>query len=84
MLASFRLADTSTSFNAEGRVQVDNTTTSAQPLRRPQDTTDYMNAGSVDVRNLGAASHFVDVDYRSSNGSGTAKIRYVHVVALPL
>jgi len=38
----------------------------------------------VDVRNLAAGTRFVDVDYRSSSASGTAKIRYVHLVAIPL
>ena len=63
---------------------MDDTTTLGQPLRRPKDTTDYMNVGCMDVRNLAAGTRFVDVDYRSSSASGTAKIRYVHLVALPL
>jgi hypothetical protein len=84
MLTSFRVANSSANRNVEARVQVDDVTTSAQPLRQPQDTTDYMNAGSVDVRSLSAATHYVDVDYRTSNAVGTAKIRYVHIVAVPL
>jgi hypothetical protein len=55
-----------------------------QPLRRPKDTTDYMNAGSIDVRSLAAGTRLVDIDYRSSNAAGTAKIRYASFYALPL
>jgi len=84
LLSSFRLAGTSASYSAEGRVQVDDATTCAQPLREPQDTTDYMSAGSVDVRSLAVGSRLMDIDYRSESASATAKIRYVHLVALPL
>jgi hypothetical protein len=84
MLTSFRLANSSASYNVEGRVQIDDSTISAQPLRRPKDTTDYMNAGSMDVRSLAVGTRFVDADYRSSNAAGTAKIRYAHIAALPL
>jgi hypothetical protein len=84
VLTSFRLANTSANYNAEGRVQLDDATTSAQPLRQPQDATDYMNAGSMDVRNLAAGTRKLDVDYRSGTSGRTAKVRYVHAVAVPL
>jgi len=84
MLTSFRLANSSTSYGAEAQVQIDNATTSANPSAFSQVTSDYIYGGSMDVRNLATGTRMVDVDYRSSNTSGTAKIRYVHFVALPL
>jgi len=84
VLSSFGLANSSANRNVEARAQLDNTTAEAQPLRRPQDTTDYMNGNCVDVRNLATGTRQVDVDFRSSASSGTAKIKYAHLVALPL
>jgi len=84
VLTSFRITNSSTSYSTEGQVTVDDSTTSAQPLKRIQATTDYLPMGSVDVRNLTAAAHHMDVNYRSANASGTAKIKYVRFVGLPL
>jgi len=84
VLTSFRTTNSSTSYSTEGQVTVDDSTTSAQPLKRIQATTDYLPMGSVDVRNLTAASHHMDVNYRSASTSGTAKIKYVRFVGLPL
>jgi len=84
VLTSFRLAGTSASYSVEGRVQLDDATTMGQPLREPNDTTDYMQAGSVDVRSLASGTHKLDVDYRSERTSATAKIRAARIVALPL
>jgi hypothetical protein len=84
VLTSFRTAGTSESYSIESRVQLDDTTTLGQPLREPNDTTDYMNAGCVDVRNLSVGTRMVDVDYRSENSGATAKIRYARFYALPL
>ena len=84
LLSSFRFGGSSESNSTEGRVQVNDTTTSAQPFREPKDATDYMNGASVDVRNLAVGSRFMDIDYRSENASATAKIMYAHLVALPL
>jgi len=84
VLTSFRMTNSSTSYSTEGQVTVDDSTTSAQPLKRIQATTDYLPMGSVDVRNLTAAAHHMDVNYRSASTSGTAKIKYVRFVGLPL
>jgi len=84
MLSSFRMTNSSTNYSTEAQVTVDDTTTSAQPMKRIQAGTDYLPMGSVDVRNLTAASHHVDVNYRSTGTSGTAKIKYVRFIGLPL
>jgi len=84
VLTSFRMTNSSTSYSTEGQVTVDDSTTSAQPLKRIQATTDYLPMGSVDVRNLTAAAHHMDVNYRSASTSGTAKIKYVRFMGLPL
>jgi hypothetical protein len=65
-------------------VALDAATISAQPIMRTKATTDYLPAGSVDVRDLSAASHSVTVDYRTVNSLGTAKVKYVRFVGLPL
>ena len=56
VLASAKVSSTNATYSNESRVQIDDSTTSAQPLREPQDTTDYMNAPSVDVRNLASGA----------------------------
>jgi len=84
MLSSCGLADTSTSYNVEMRQQLDNATTEANPLLRTQAAANYMNSGCIDVRNLATGTRMVDVDYRSSNASGTAKIRNARLIAVPM
>jgi len=84
ILSSIKLADSSTSYNAWAQFQIDNTTTCANPGRRPVNAADYMNAGCMDVRNLATGTRTVDVDFESNGAGGTAKIKYVHLVALPL
>jgi hypothetical protein len=84
VLASIKLADSSTSYNAWAQFQIDNATTCANPGRRPVNAADYMNAGCMDVRSLATGTRTVDVDFDSNGTGGTAKIKYVHLVTLPL
>ena len=63
---------------------MDDSTVLAQPLREPNDTTDYMQAGCIDVRSLGTGTRRLDMDYRSENSGATAKIRTARLYALPL
>ena len=84
VLSSFRLTNSSTSYNTWAEVQLDDATVTAESGRRPVNTTDYMNAGCVDVRNLAAGTRRADVDFRSSSAAATAKIKNVHLVAVPL
>ena len=84
MLMSCGLADTSTSYNVQMQQQLDNATTEANPLLTTQAAANYMNSGCIDVRNLATGTRTVDVDYRSSSASGTAKIRNVRLIAVPL
>jgi hypothetical protein len=83
ILNSARIAGTAANYSIEARVHLNDATVLAQPLLEPDDTTDYMNFVSVDVRNL-TTPRKVDVDYRSENASMTAKIRYVRFAGLSL
>jgi hypothetical protein len=65
-------------------VQIDDATVSNESGRRPVNTTDYLNAGGIDVRSLATGTRRVDVDFRSSGAGGTAKVKNVHFVAIPL
>jgi len=84
ILCNWRLGNTSTSYSSEAQVQLDNATTLAIPRKRPRVTTDYFECSCVDVRNLAVGTRVFDVDYRTENSSGTAKIKYCMFVALPL
>jgi hypothetical protein len=83
MLGSARIAGSAANYSVEARAQLNDATVLAQPFVEPDDTTDYMNFVSVDVRNL-TTPRKVDVDYRSENASMTAKIRTVRVICLSL
>ena len=83
ILVSGRVGGTSESYSTEARTQINNATTSSQQLREPNDATDYLHFGSIDVSNL-TTTRQVDVDYRTENASATARIRYVHFYGLSL
>lgn len=83
-VATWRNRATNLSYSVEAQQQLDNTATEANPMMRPQATSDYMNAGCIDVRNLAAGTRVVDVDFRSKNASGSAKIKDIFWVGLPL
>ena len=84
VFASMRLTNTATTYQTYEQVQLDNSTVLGENLRRPQDTTDWMNAGCIDVRELASGTRRVDVDFHTSSAAQTAKIKSVHLVALPL
>ena len=84
LMSTFNIAGSSARYSNESRVQLSDSTVMAQPLVEPNDTTDYTLGASIDVRSLATGTRFVDVDYRSENTSATAKIRYAHIVAVPL
>ena len=82
MLTSFNVSNSSASYGIEGL-----SSWTVPPRRRTptqRDATDYVFAGSMDVRNLAAGTRSVTVNYRSSSTSGTAKIKLARVTALPL
>jgi len=84
LLTSWRPTNSSTSYNCWTQVQIDDATVSNESGRRPVNTTDYMNAGGIDLRNLAAGTRKVDVDFKTNGAGGTAKVKNVHFVALPL
>jgi hypothetical protein len=83
ILVSGRVGGTSESYSTEARTQINNSTTSSQQLREPNDVTDYLHFGSIDVSNL-TSTRQVDVDYRTENAAATAKIKYVRFYGLSL
>lgn len=83
LLNSARVTNSSTSYSTEARVQLNDSTMDAQQLRRPKVASDYLNFTSIDVRNI-TTSRRVDMDYRTTNAAGTAKIRYARSYQLPL
>jgi len=68
---------TSNNYNFDARVQVDDTTTIMDHVEEPQDasTAQRHYVGGFAYVTLTAATHNVDLDYRSSNASGTARIQ---------
>jgi len=84
VIDTFRVGNSSTSYSSEGQVQLDNSTTMANPMRSPQSTGDYIQNSCIDVRNLSTGTRVFDQDYRTSNSSGTAKCKNGHFIALPL
>jgi hypothetical protein len=83
LINSARIAGTNAGYSTEARSQMNDSTTCAQQLREPNDTTDYMQFVTVDVRSLSGTKRF-DVDYRSENAAATAKIRTVRFCGLSL
>lgn len=84
VLSSYRLANSSTSYQSHAQVQLDDSTVLSENVRRPQDTTDWMNAGAADVRELATGTRRLDVDFKASSVAPIAKIKYVHLIAVPL
>jgi Zn-dependent metalloprotease len=82
-LNSARVLNTLTSCQTEVRVQLNDTTTCAQQLMKPKHATDLLNFSSIDVRNL-TTPRRVDMDYRTTNAAGTAKVRRNRFYGLPL
>jgi len=84
-LNSARMLNTSTSYQTGLRVQLESTATytCGDQLMRPKDVTDLLNYSSIDVRNL-TTPRKVDMDFRTTNAAGTAKVRRLRFYGLPL
>jgi len=67
----------------EARAQLDDTTTMNAVSRKPENTSDWHNFGGAYVADLSNASYTIDIDYRTLS-SGTARIKYAHIAAVPL
>jgi hypothetical protein len=84
ILASGRMILSSTSGLVEAQVEYNDTVTLATQTRRPQNPVEWKNMGCAAVQPVAAGGRQADVDYRTTNGSYTAYIKYVHLVMLPL
>jgi len=84
-LNSARMLNTSTACQTELRVQLndDPSCISGQQLMKPKHATDLLNYSSIDVRNL-TTPRKVDMDFRTTNAAGTAKVRRLRFYGLPL
>jgi len=82
-LNSARLNNSSTSYQTEVRVQLNNSADCGDQLMRPKATTDLLNFSSIDVRNL-TTPRMVDMDWRTTNSAGTAKVKRLRFYGLPL
>jgi len=82
-LNSARLNNSSTSYQTEVRVQLNNTSTCGDQLMKPKDVSDLLNYSSIDVRSL-TTSRTVDMDWRTTNSAGTAKVKRLRFYGLPL
>ena len=82
-LNSARMLNTSTACQTELRVQLNDTFTSGQQLMKPKHSSDLLNYSSIDVRNL-TTPRKVDMDFRTTNVGGTAKVRRLRFYGLPL
>ena len=71
----------STSYSALLRLTVDGNV-DAEITKEPKDTTDYIAFQTAKFRNLTAASHTINLDYRSENAAGTVYVRKARIVAI--
>jgi len=83
LLNSARLNNSSTSCQTEIRVQANNASTCGQQLMKPKHPTDLLNFSSIDVLGL-TSPHTVDMDWRTTAVSGTAKVKRLRFYGLPL
>jgi len=83
LLNSARLNNSSTSYQTEVRVQLNDVATCGDQIMRPKDISDLLNYSSIDVRNL-TTPRKVDMDYRTTNAGGTAKVKRLRFYGLPL
>jgi Zn-dependent metalloprotease len=82
-LNSARVLNTSTNYQTEIQVRLNNSVTCADQTMKPKNATDLLNFSSMDVRSL-TTSRVVDMDFRTSNVAGTAKVRRNRFYGLPL
>jgi len=83
-LNSARVLNTSTSYQTQVRVQLNNTTPNcADQLMKPKAANDLLNFSSIGIYDL-TTPRQVDMDFRTSNAAGTAKVRRNRFYGLPL
>lgn len=82
-LNSARVSNSSTSYSTQVRVQLNNSATCGDQLMKPKHATDLLNYSSIDIRNL-TTPRTVDMDYRTTNAAGTAKVKRLRFYGLPL
>jgi len=82
-LNSARVNNSSTSYQTEVRAQFNNTATCGQQLMRPKDASDLLNYSSIDIRSL-TTPRTVDMDWRTTNAIGNAKVKRLRFYGLPL
>jgi len=83
LLNSARMTNDATDYKTEVRVQLNDSTTCGRQLMKPKDVTDLLNYSSIDVQNL-TTPRKVDMDYRTTNAEGTAKVKRLRFYGLPL
>jgi hypothetical protein len=59
----------------EMRVQLDDTTNLCLPLKEPRDSTDWFPVSGMAYQTLSAATHTIDIDFRSEDAGVTTSIR---------
>jgi len=82
-LNSARVNNSSTSCQTEVRVQLNDSVICGQQLMKPKDIMDLLNYSSIDIRSL-TTPRMVDMDFRTTNLSGTAKVKRLRFYGLPL
>jgi len=82
VLSSWIFNGGSSSTDAEARLQLDDTTTLAQPIRRAHGS-DTQFGGSVGVSNLATGTNYYDVDFHKASGSYAVMLD-AYIVVLPL
>lgn len=82
-LNSARLTNSSLSYQTGVRVQFNNAATCGDQLMRVKSTTDLLNFSSIDVRYV-TTPRTVDMDWRTTNATGTAKVKRLRFYGLPL
>jgi len=83
LLNGARLNNSSTSCQTEVRAQLNDTSICGQQLMKPRDVSDLLNYSSIDVRNL-STPRKVDMDWRTTNSGGMAKVKRLRFYGLPL
>jgi hypothetical protein len=83
LLNSARITNSSTSYQTEARSWLNSSVVCGQSLRQVKATTDYLNFTAINVQSL-TTSRTHETDYRTTNASGTAKIKYARLYELPL
>jgi len=82
-LNSARLSNSSTSCQTGVRVQLNNGADCGDQLMRPKATSDLLNFSSIDARNL-TTPRTIDMDFKTTNAAGTAKVKRLRFYGLPL